>query len=75
MLRIMIDLLLARARLAIEESRAARLRRRLLMAQHHGARNKLRCTILESAMVRSEVKAYREDRPIGPLRRSRKDAS
>ena len=58
----MIDPLLARAQLAIEESRTLREQRRKVLDQQHESRNKLRSAVLESASVRIEIKASRQDK-------------
>ena len=58
----MIDSLLARALLAIEESRALHNQSRALQAQHVREREELRISIFESATYRSEVKALRDNR-------------
>lgn len=56
------DPLLTRAQLAIQESRTLRTQGRALQAEQIRVRDKLRLTILESAMYRSEAKAYRDNR-------------
>ena len=58
----MIDPLLARAQLAVEESRALQIRSRELQAQQLRERAQLRLAIFESAMYRSETKAHRDNR-------------
>jgi hypothetical protein len=59
---LVIDPLLIRAQLAIEESRPLRELRRELLDQQHEARDKLRSATLKSASVRIEVKASRQDK-------------
>jgi hypothetical protein len=58
----MIDSLLCRARLAIEESQRMREQRRLLRAQQEKAIDELRYAVVESASIRTEVKALRDDK-------------
>jgi len=58
----MIDPLLARAQLAIEESWALQNRSRTLQAEHMRAREELVILIFESAAYRSETKAHRDNR-------------
>ena len=58
----MIDPLLARARLAIEESKALQKTKLALQAEQLHSRDALRLSVMESAMYRAESKAYREDR-------------
>jgi hypothetical protein len=58
----MIDSLLSRAQLAIDESHALRARKRGIITQFEEASQSLRLAIFESAMIRTEVKAYRDDR-------------
>ena len=58
----MIDPLLARAQLAIEESKALQTRKLALRAEQLHSRDALRLSIMESAMYRTESKAYRDDR-------------
>jgi len=70
----MIDPLFARAQLAIEDSRHLQRRSRALQAEHEHEREQLRLTVFESAMARSEIKAIRDDKPLGRLSwRSRDD--
>ena len=61
-LRIMIDSLLSRARLAIEESQSIREQRRLLRAQQDRALDELRYAMIESASIRTEIQALRDNR-------------
>jgi DNA-binding phage protein len=56
------DALLARAERAIEASRGLREQQKRLAAQHGVVRDDLRRAIMESAMLRSEVRACRDDR-------------
>jgi hypothetical protein len=56
------DALLARATLAIGASRAIRQQHRLAADRHAQTLDNTRLAIMESAMVRSEVKAYRDNR-------------
>ena len=56
------DSLLARAHLAIEESKALQRAKHVLQAEQLHSREALRLAVLESAMCRTEAKAYREDR-------------
>jgi hypothetical protein len=58
----MIDSLFVRAQLAIEESRALQSRSRALHAEQDAQRDRLRSSIFESAMLRSETKALRENK-------------
>ena len=58
----MIDPLLARAQLAIEESQALQERKLSLQAEQRDCRGALRLAVMESAMYRAESKAYRDDR-------------
>jgi hypothetical protein len=58
----MIDPLLARAQLAIEEGQLLQRQSRTLQLQHERNREQLRMTVFESAMVRSESKALRDSR-------------
>ena len=53
--------LLARATRAIDESRALREQHRQAMRRHDEALNDLRLAILDSAMLRSEIKARRDN--------------
>ncbi|WFU43750.1 hypothetical protein QA640_15685 [Bradyrhizobium sp. CB82] len=53
--------LLARAQRALEENASVRELRRLLLRQCSDEREQLRIAVFESAMSRSEVKAYRDD--------------
>ncbi|SMX59053.1 protein of unknown function [Bradyrhizobium sp. ORS 285] len=57
----MMDPLFARAQLAIEESATIRQERRLLHEEFGPLRDRLRLTMLESAMLRSEVLAHRQN--------------
>ena len=54
--------LLVRAQLAIEESRTLQYRSRALKAESNIEREQLRLAVLESAMLRSEIKACRDNR-------------
>jgi hypothetical protein len=56
------DPLLSRAVLAIEESNAIRERSRVLRVEQGRRRDQLRRAILESASMRTEAKACRDDR-------------
>jgi len=56
------DPLLARAQLAIEESKALRREKHVLQAEQLRSREALRLAIFESAMCRTEARACREDR-------------
>jgi hypothetical protein len=56
------DPLLSRAVLAIEESNAIRERSRVLRVEQDRRRDQLRRAILESASMRAEAKACRDDR-------------
>jgi hypothetical protein len=58
----MIDPLLARAQLAIEESRALQGQSKALQAEQLRERDELRVAVLESAMYRSETRAHRDNR-------------
>ena len=62
MLRLMTDPLLSRAQLAMDESYALRERLRKIMAQFEEASSALQMTIFESAMMRTEIKAHRDNR-------------
>ena len=61
----MIDPLFARSQLAIEESRQLLRQSRALQDELDGRREKLRHSIFESAMQRSEFNAYRDNKEIG----------
>ncbi|MCA1544161.1 hypothetical protein I6F18_29915 [Bradyrhizobium sp. NBAIM32] len=56
------DPLLDRAQLAIEESKALQRQRRALEAEQLHNREALRSAVLESAIGRTEIKAYRDNR-------------
>lgn len=56
------DPLLARAQLAIEESRTLQKDKTRLRAEQLHSRDVLRLSVMESAMYRAESKACREDR-------------
>lgn len=56
------DPLLNRAQLAIEESQALQKTKLALQAEQLHRREALRFCVMESAMYRTESKAYREDR-------------
>ncbi|QOG23427.1 MULTISPECIES: hypothetical protein [Bradyrhizobium] len=58
----MIDPLLARAQLAIEESKALQKEKLALQAEQLHSRGALRLTVMESAMYRTESKAHRDNR-------------
>jgi hypothetical protein len=58
----MIDPMLTRAQLAVEESRALQSQSRALRAEQLRERAQLRVAIFESAMYRSEAKAHRDNR-------------
>ena len=58
----MTDTVLARARLAVDEAAALRERRRLLRAESERNRELLQLAVAESAMLRVEIKAHRDDR-------------
>jgi hypothetical protein len=58
----MIDPLVTRAQVALQESCQIRQERRALMAEHVNSLRELRLSILESAMMRTESKARRDDR-------------
>jgi hypothetical protein len=58
----MTDVLLARAQLAMEENRKARLERLALRAEHDHASNELHRNLLESASLRIEIEAVRRSR-------------
>ena len=55
------DALFARATRAIDESRALREQHRQVMGRHDEAVNDLRLAIMDSAMLRSEIKARRDN--------------
>jgi hypothetical protein len=55
------DSLFARCHLAIEESRTLQLRSRALQQERNLLREKLRLSVFESAMQRTEIKAYRDN--------------
>ncbi|WFU68600.1 hypothetical protein [Bradyrhizobium sp. CB2312] len=59
---VMTDALLARAKLAMEESCKAREERLELRAKHGGVVNELHRNLLESASLRVEIAARRQDR-------------
>ena len=56
------DPLLTRAQLVIEETRRLRERRRALREQQQEKLTELHIVLLECAMTRAEIKAYRDDR-------------
>jgi hypothetical protein len=58
----MIDQLLARARLAIEESHSIREQGRVLMRELVESRQELRLAVFDSAMLRVEINVLRNDR-------------
>ena len=53
--------LFTRAKHAIEESRALREQRRLYLDHYGETVSDLRCTMMDSAMLRSEIKARRDN--------------
>lgn len=55
------DALFARATRAIDESRALREQHRQAVGRHDEAVNDLRLAIMDSAMLRSEIKARRDN--------------
>jgi hypothetical protein len=57
----MVDSLFVRSQLAIEESRQLRLQRKALQDEQNLRREGLRLSVFESALQRSELKAYRDD--------------
>ncbi|MHC4047674.1 hypothetical protein [Bradyrhizobium sp. 23AC] len=57
----MTNALLARARLAVEENGELRRRQRHIQAQFERAREQLRLSVYESASIRSEIKARRDN--------------
>jgi hypothetical protein len=57
----MTDPLFARAQLAIQENAALRAQRRVIANRHDEEARHLRREILESAMLRAEIKAYRDN--------------
>lgn len=58
----MTDPLFARAQLAIDESQLLRHSSRMLKSQFDHEREKLRVSLFEAAMSRSEAKAYRNNK-------------
>jgi hypothetical protein len=58
----MFDSLFARSQLAIEESRQLQLQSRALRDERDLRREELRLSVFESAMQRSEFKAYRDNK-------------
>jgi hypothetical protein len=60
--RSMNDVLFARAERAIEASRALRAQHRALADQLDDATREVRRVVMESAMLRSEIKALRDHR-------------
>ncbi|MCP3401705.1 MULTISPECIES: hypothetical protein [unclassified Bradyrhizobium] len=56
------DPLFARATRAIEASRDLRSQHRLVTDRHDRALDEARLAVMESAMVRSEIKAHRDNR-------------
>ena len=56
------DVLLTRAERAIEASRALRAQRRAVVDQLYDATREVRRVVMESAMLRSELKALRDNR-------------
>ena len=62
------DVLLARAERAIEASRALRAQRRVVADQLDDATREVRRVVMESAMLRSELKALRDNREEQDLR-------
>jgi len=55
------DALISRATRAIDDSRTLREQRRLLMERHDQILAALRLAIMESAMVRTEIRAHRDN--------------
>ena len=62
------DVLLTRAERAIEASRALRAQRRAVADQLDDATREARRVVMESAMLRSELKALRDNRQEQDLR-------
>ena len=62
------DVLLTRAERAIEASRALRAQRRAVVDQLDDATREVRRVVMESAMLRSELKALRDNREEQDLR-------
>jgi hypothetical protein len=62
------DVLFARATRAIEASRALRAQRRAVADQLDDATREARRVVMESAMLRSELKALRDNRQEQDLR-------
>jgi hypothetical protein len=62
------DVLLARAERAIEASRALRAQRRAVADRLDDATREVRRVVMESAMLRSELKALRDNREEQDLR-------
>ena len=58
----MVDSLFTRSQLAIEDSRQLRLQSRALQDEQNLRREELRLSVFESAMQRSEFKAYRDNK-------------
>ena len=58
----MFDPLFIRSQLAIQESQVLREQRGLLTKQQEAALNELRWAVYESACVRAEIKARRDDK-------------
>jgi hypothetical protein len=55
------DVLISRATRAIDDSRLLREQRRLLMERHDQILADLRLAIMDSAMVRTEIRAHRDN--------------
>ena len=66
------DVLFARATRAIEASRALRAQRRAVADQLDDATREVRRGVMESAMLRSEIKALRDNREEPDLRHARR---
>ena len=66
----MTDVLFARAQLAIEESRTLQDQSHALRKSGELEREGIRRAVFDSASVRSEIKAYRDDRSPPPLGQS-----
>ena len=60
--RVMTDTLFSRSRIAIEESCLLREQKRALADVRDGQLAKLRLSVLDSAMSRSEIKAHRDNK-------------
>jgi hypothetical protein len=60
------DVLLSRAERAIEASRVLRAQHRAVADQLENAKREVRRVVMESAMLRAELKALRDDREEQP---------